>query len=1514
MSKINAVRFINLNYNNNSIRIADETFQLGGQSTLLSLRNGGGKSVLVQMMTAPFVHKQYRKTKDRPFESYFTSAKPTFILVEWKLDQGAGYCLTGMMVRRSQASEEQSSEPLEILNFISEYQSRCEQDIYNIPLVEKSKNEIVLKNYNACRQIFEGYKKDALKKFFYYDMNNSAQSRQYFEKLAEYKIHYKEWETIIRKVNLKESGLSELFSDCKSEKDLVEKWFVETIGSKLNREQDRMKEFQSIIEKYVRMYKENKSKIERRDTILKFKEDMQGVEETAKDYLGAEQKVKSSENRIAAFLQELQRVEKIAKENLQKLNEERRLCEEKIEFIFYEKISMELHELEDELRRRSSNLDMIQLEMDDLEREIERIQRKVHLYECAKQQQEVDDCQEEYEFLKQKIEVSRKNEEELEPQRQQIGGYLKWYYSHQLKQTEKTGEKQEDKCAGKIRQMEEQKVREKECQTNLENLLVKISAYKTRLEGFEQEENKFNHNYRENFTRNILGDYEPGMLSIKEKEYEKQLQELAREHKSHGLKQMELQEKKRTLERNREDRLDEKRKNQSELEILQRQREEYEGQISERRKVMRYLEIEENLLWQKEQILEIVDHKLSQIDLSRGKLEQEERELQKEWKKLTSGEVLELPEDFQEMLQELELHPVYGMNWLEKNGYGLEANQRLVRTQPFLPYSLILPRAEIQKLQAHGREIYTSYPIPLIARETLEGVLMEEENCVLHLSGISFYLWFNEKLLDEEALRILIREKEEQIEKKQEKIRIRKEEFRDYSKKRSLLENQILTKEKLDKNEREQEEKQETVLLLEKDIRTLAEELLDLEKEMELLIQNLQEEKQRLDYYKRRENDFSYFCDRYEEYRKNRSKIEECNREKGKQEEKKKLAINLQEKYTEELKTLELEHQQILVELKKIKEKVLKFDSYAIPTECIVKDDEGTGFLKSGSMDGETKEKSAETENIFGSIGGQKAYKAEDLVEEWKEKSPEELEARYEAITSGISMERKELEDSFMKAGGRLNKEREELKKKQKKFCLKEEEWKQLVYSEKEQLHQEVLLEDRKKKNEVKRSLKVEEDKKIAVLKSKREDKKKIITEQCGYQEPLPKQEIITKDFDGDRNRLKYQLKELGKVCKEKETHIQSLNENLGALEEYKDFVMVENVIWDEEIDSMDTKTLREFSGMMRRDYRQDVVQSGRKKDTLQIQLNTLMQKGIYREDYYRKPLEAMLSVISQAELMLAQISTTIQSYDSQMEKLAVDIAMVEKEKGKIAGLLEDYVKEVHTNMSRIDNNSTITIRERPIKMLRLQIPDWEENEGLYHQRLEDYMDELTVNGVEIYEKNENPANYFSSRITTKSLYDTIVGIGNIQIKLYKIEEQREYPITWAEVARNSGGEGFLSAFVILSSLLHYMRRDETDIFADRNEGKVLVMDNPFAQTNAAHLLKPLMDMAKKTNTQLICLSGLGGDSIYSRFDNIYVLNLVSASLRGGMQYLRGDHKRGIEEEVMVTSQIEVMEQQSLLF
>ncbi len=291
-----------------------------------------------------------------------------------------------------------------------------------------------------------------------------------------------------------------------------------------------------------------------------------------------------------------------------------------------------------------------------------------------------------------------------------------------------------------------------------------------------------------------------------------------------------------------------------------------------------------------------------------------------------------------------------------------------------------------------------------------------------------------------------------------------------------------------------------------------------------------------------------------------------------------------------------------------------------------------------------------------------------------------------------------------------------------------------------------------------------------------------------------------------------------------------------------------------------------------------------------------------------------MLQLTEDAEQVLRQLETTVASYDSLMEKLQVDISMVEKEKAKIVELVGDYLKEVDDNLNKIDRNSTITVRERPVKMLRMDLPDWMENENLYRLRLQDYIDDVTARGIALLEENRNLQEFLGARMTTKGLYDGVVGIGNVQIRLYKIEAQREYPITWADVAKNSGGEGFLSAFVILSALLYYMRKDDSDIFADRNEGKVLLMDNPFAQTNASHLLKPLMDMAKKANTQLICLSGLGGESIYNCFDNIYVLTLISANLRNDMQYLKAERMRGSEEETVLASRIEVMEQQEFVF
>lgn len=533
MSKINAVRFINLNYNNNTMRISDDTFQMSGRSTLMSLQNGGGKSVLVQMMTAPFVHKRYRDAKDRPFDSYFTTSKPTFIMVEWKLDRGAGYCLAGMMVRRSQLTEDDAENALEMVSFICEYQSRCGQDIYNLPVVEKRNKEIVLKNYRECRQLFETYKKDHTMRFFCYDMNNSAQSKQYFDKLAEYQIYYKEWENIVRKINLEESGLSKLFADCRDEKGLIEKWFLDAVENKLNKEKDRMKEFQNIIEKYVISYKANQSKIERRNTIRQFKEDASEIASSAGEYKLVTDAVEEQENRIAGFRDLLAQMETAQNEARDGLLADKAACAKELARIEYEKYSYDIVNLMEELRFHVSNRDMIGVERDALEMEIAQTELLLHKMELAKQREQVEEAGQDESLIRERLSVMREGENRLEPERRALGRALRAHYGQLVKDTQ--GQLGQNESAHREESQRINALLEKQqwLDENIIRLIADISTYRERQNGFSRVEDRFNDEFGETFSRNIVGEYEPGFLDIKGAQFHQELAEETRSCTAH---------------------------------------------------------------------------------------------------------------------------------------------------------------------------------------------------------------------------------------------------------------------------------------------------------------------------------------------------------------------------------------------------------------------------------------------------------------------------------------------------------------------------------------------------------------------------------------------------------------------------------------------------------------------------------------------------------------------------------------------------------------------------------------------------------------------------------------------------------------------------------------------------------------------------------------------------------------------------------------------------------------------
>lgn len=1486
MSKINAVRFINLNYNNNAMKINDECMQFSGKSTLLSLRNGGGKTVLVQMMTAPFVHRGKQKTKDRPFESYFTTAKPSFILVEWLLDGGAGYVLTGLMVRKNQEISEEKTDALEMMAIISEYKEPCMQDIHHLPVVEQNEKTMKLKSYNSCRKLFEDYKKDKKLSFFCYDMSSPAQSRQYFYKLMEYQINYKEWETIIRKVNVKESGLSELFSDCRTEKELVEKWFLEAVESKLNKEENKVKNFQEILEKYAGKYKNIKEQLKRRDAIQKFKEAAEEIQINAEDFLVKEGEKIEQEKVIAAFIARLNVLYEEAEIERERQEEGRKKLQEELEFLKYEQLSCEFHEKNREKRNHASNREMIDLEKESLLRKQEKIQKKVHVFLCAKQQEMVNEDKQEWEIRKEKAAISRTKEENLEPERNRIGGQLSGYYEYRLSDNK---EKQEAIKKQKLqirKDISQQKDILNEYREKTKKITESKGSFRSLVRGYDNIEIKYNSNYRENLSRNILGVYEAGMLDIKQEMYDKEQKKSIQENKEQKEKFENTTEEIHRTERAIEEKREKYFQKDSDIKQAEKEKKGYEQELEERKDILKYLELPEEKLFAREEILHKAKIKMQELSSRRRTLEKKEDALQKEYKLLVSGRVMELPDNLKEEFEKLDVPVVYGMEWLKKNGFTEKKNKEIVSQNPFLPYALILTRQELKKLAERNGETYTSFPVPIIERENLESIKLDRTQSFVKMQDIHFYILFNENLLDEEKMEIMIEQKQKDIADIRETMQICKNEYEDYFHRFDVIKRQAVTKENWDKIQKKLQKLEKEKEDIFQNIQQARDTKQSLKKNFEILQKTLRELEKKIESQAARQRAFKELRTAYAEYEENNKKLQEYEREEERLENRQHLTEEKISQLEENYRELSGQENSLFREEESIQNSCQKFAAYK----------EINRNVKAGKLLG--VDSTLRTDNN----SGVKIIPSEAEVLK--------LEARYEAVTADISQELKELELEEEKALTRYHKSFGELRELCQKYNLKNSEWQNIIYDKREQLYQEAELEDYDKKIERKANLLNEEDKKIGILNSQLEGILKQIVSECGKGDPLEEEKISQKDLESAKNQTKYQLSELERKIAFSEKAIQKYRENLTALSEYNNFSADEEIHFEQDFKKMSEKELRDFKGMLIRDYN-DIIRCVQKcRETLAQTLNKIARQEAFQDASYKTLLENMLKVCDNAAKVLRQLNITLESYDSLMKQLEVDISLVETEKKNVTELLEDYVQNIHKNLEKIGRNSTIKIREKSIKMLKVILPVWEDNEKLYSLRLSDFVDEITEEGIRLFENNENAQEYIGRKVTSKNLYDTVVGTGNVQIQLYKIEEQREQQISWNQVAKNSGGEGFLSAFVILSSLLDYMRKDDSDIFMDKNEGKVLLMDNPFAQTNAEHLLKPLMNLADKTNTQLICLTGLGGESIYNRFDNIYVLNLIEAHLRNGIQYLRPEHKKGeeVKVETILPTHIEVEE------
>ncbi|MDR1558409.1 MAG: hypothetical protein LBS84_01695 [Clostridiales bacterium] len=334
MPKLNRIRISNVSYDNKYI--LDQLYDLyGGEHTLFNLANGSGKSVLVQMIMQPVLPCQ--RIHERKIESYLSkNSSPTYIMLEWILDNTLipVYFLTGIVMCSVGQGDETGSR-VKYFTFTYKYESASDYDIAHTPLIQREADGYRYMPYEEASRTLKSVR-DELRPMRCYLRDNSD---KYQRELREHGIFAKEWQLLSR-VNNKEGGVDELFSDCKSSDALLNKWILKTIADNTDPEEKNLSEmFQALFSAIL----EQESTIKEKETLTDFLLKADQLKEDLRKLRGGLGELENTERLLcglhAYFLLRVDQID-AEKQECARAEEERRTEKQRIR---YEELSEEWH-------------------------------------------------------------------------------------------------------------------------------------------------------------------------------------------------------------------------------------------------------------------------------------------------------------------------------------------------------------------------------------------------------------------------------------------------------------------------------------------------------------------------------------------------------------------------------------------------------------------------------------------------------------------------------------------------------------------------------------------------------------------------------------------------------------------------------------------------------------------------------------------------------------------------------------------------------------------------------------------------------------------------------------------------------------------------------------------------------------------------------------------------------------------------------------------------------------------
>jgi hypothetical protein len=263
------------------------------------------------------------------------------------------------------------------------------------------------------------------------------------------------------------------------------------------------------------------------------------------------------------------------------------------------------------------------------------------------------------------------------------------------------------------------------------------------------------------------------------------------------------------------------------------------------------------------------------------------------------------------------------------------------------------------------------------------------------------------------------------------------------------------------------------------------------------------------------------------------------------------------------------------------------------------------------------------------------------------------------------------------------------------------------------------------------------------------------------------------------------------------------------------------------------------------------------------------------------------------------RIFDTIQAYESDLLR---KIEECEKDKLKLVELCYQRIESIYKNVMEIQKYSRVEVFGHELQIIKMKWERHSEEETIEHLHYHVIMILSTLQRMKKENKSEQEMNdYLTQQLENVVLLGKIAPLKRCYVSIYKprkkslMSTSSENWKPWDEVAKWSGGEEFSSYMSMFMILVTYLRKK---VNAKDDSWKVIIADNPFGKASSEHVVKPIMELAKKSKIQLFCLTAHKNEDIRSHFECVMSNRYYNMA---GIELMQVEHEQKEESVALGT-------------